>query len=128
MLMEAFGEREKSLHILVNNAGTLVDAPVDEYPEEGWDQVMDLNLKAPFFMTQKLLPLLRTASTHERPATVINIGSVGALKVRSEEHTSELQSLMRISYAVFCLKKKKTTYTIQRSYTVDKTTRDPTTT
>src|SRR3546814_10281480 len=31
----------------------------------------------------------------------------GALRVRSEEHTSELQSLMRISYAVFCLKKKK---------------------
>src|SRR3546814_2636971 len=30
-------------------------------------------------------------------------------EVRSEEHTSELQSLMRISYAVFCLKKKKTT-------------------
>src|SRR3546814_6983435 len=33
---------------------------------------------------------------------------------KSEEHTSELQSLMRISYAVFCLKKKKTTYRIQR--------------
>src|SRR3546814_4963876 len=32
---------------------------------------------------------------------------------RSEEHTSELQSLMRISYAVFCLKKKKTTTNIQ---------------
>src|SRR3546814_13223091 len=31
-------------------------------------------------------------------------------RARSEEHTSELQSLMRISYAVFCLKKKKTTY------------------
>src|SRR3546814_1918769 len=31
---------------------------------------------------------------------------------RSEEHTSELQSLMRISYAVFCLKKKTTTYTM----------------
>src|SRR3546814_10445172 len=31
-----------------------------------------------------------------------------ALSIRSEEHTSELQSLMRISYAVFCLKKKKT--------------------
>src|SRR3546814_9114090 len=30
-------------------------------------------------------------------------------RIRSEEHTSELQSLMRISYAVFCLKKKKTT-------------------
>src|SRR3546814_6333665 len=36
----------------------------------------------------------------------------GLLGVRSEEHTSELQSLMRISYAVFCLKKKKTTHTI----------------
>src|SRR3546814_7318123 len=33
--------------------------------------------------------------------------SSAALQVRSEEHTSELQSLMRISYAVFCLKKKK---------------------
>src|SRR3546814_8171505 len=31
-------------------------------------------------------------------------------EIRSEEHTSELQSLMRISYAVFCLKKKKTQY------------------
>src|SRR3546814_6080526 len=37
-----------------------------------------------------------------------NIGGGSALDVRSEEHTSELQSLMRISYAVFCLKKKKT--------------------
>src|SRR3546814_4298775 len=36
---------------------------------------------------------------------------------RSEEHTSELQSLMRISYAVFCLKKKKTTATHNKSYT-----------
>src|SRR3546814_8338784 len=35
---------------------------------------------------------------------------LGECAVRSEEHTSELQSLMRISYAVFCLKKKKKTY------------------
>src|SRR3546814_6923366 len=35
---------------------------------------------------------------------------------RSEEHTSELQSLMRISYAVFCLKKKKTKYNIHNNY------------
>src|SRR3546814_8048366 len=38
-------------------------------------------------------------------------GSLFAELLRSEEHTSELQSLMRISYAVFCLKQKKTTYT-----------------
>src|SRR3546814_1375842 len=37
-------------------------------------------------------------------------------RLRSEEHTSELQSLMRISYAVFCLKKKKNNYTIQNHY------------
>src|SRR3546814_7710228 len=36
-------------------------------------------------------------------------GAAGEHDVRSEEHTSELQSLMRSSYAVFCLKKKKTT-------------------
>src|SRR3546814_8939493 len=36
---------------------------------------------------------------------------------RSEEHTSELQSLMRISYAVFCLKKKNTTHNTQKSLT-----------
>src|SRR3546814_8278662 len=43
------------------------------------------------------------------PAIMIGIGEKGyaTLKVRSEEHTSELQSLMRNSYAVFCLKKKK---------------------
>src|SRR3546814_7147572 len=36
------------------------------------------------------------------------VGKITAIQQRSEEHTSELQSLMRISYAVFCLKKKKT--------------------
>src|SRR3546814_9979080 len=43
------------------------------------------------------------ASARSRPA----LGEGGRGVVRSEEHTSELQSLMRISYAVFCLKKKK---------------------
>src|SRR3546814_3071922 len=41
-------------------------------------------------------------------------------QVRSEEHTSELQSLMRISYAVFCLKKKKKNTNIQHTYTENK--------
>src|SRR3546814_6407018 len=43
--------------------------------------------------------------------------------VRSEEHTSELQSLMRISYAVFCLKKKKMEVTISRLLVATLTTR-----
>src|SRR3546814_2110761 len=56
--------------------------------------------------------------------------SQGWTKGRSEEHTSELQSLMRISYAVFCLKKKKThtRYTDQQAKISDKlTTRQQTT-
>src|SRR3546814_5827721 len=42
-----------------------------------------------------------------------------AAAVRSEEHTSELQSLMRISYAVFCLKKKKLKHTIKTHKTIN---------
>src|SRR3546814_10274682 len=45
-----------------------------------------------------------------RPAIGYMHLAIGELAARSEEHTSELQSLMRISYAVFCLKKKKPEY------------------
>src|SRR3546814_3990866 len=49
----------------------------------------------------------------------VSVSTAQPRKVRSEEHTSELQSLMRISYAVFCLKKKKnnTTYKLRNSRT-----------
>src|SRR3546814_2325163 len=49
----------------------------------------------------------RDCSTGEQKALLISIVLAHAWELRSEEHTSELQSLMRISYAVFCLKKKK---------------------
>src|SRR3546814_3759541 len=50
------------------------------------------------------------------------VDTIGPLRVRSEEHTSELQSLMRISYAVFCLKKKtQHTYIPTLSYINNKT-------
>ncbi|WP_404477267.1 SDR family oxidoreductase [Novosphingobium sp. BL-52-GroH] len=85
-LVADISARESALHVLVNNAGTMADAPIDETGEEAWDQVIDLNLKAPFFVLQKFLPLLRAGGTAERPATVINIGSVGALKVGPKEN------------------------------------------
>lgn len=72
-------ERESSLHILVNNAGTSWGAPLEEFPETGWDKVMDLNVKSMFYLTQQLLPLLRTARRDDDPARVINIGSVNGL-------------------------------------------------
>lgn len=78
--------RENALHMLVNNAGTMADAPIDGYGEDDWDQVIDLNLKAPFFILQKFLPLMRAGATAERPASLINIGSVGALKVGPKEN------------------------------------------
>jgi NAD(P)-dependent dehydrogenase (short-subunit alcohol dehydrogenase family) len=105
-LAAAIGERENMLHILVNNAGTLVDAPVDDYPESGWDDVLDLNLKAPFFMMQKLLPLLRAAATHERPANIINIGSVGALKVGPREVYAYAAAKAAVHYLAKSLAKR----------------------
>src|SRR3546814_10119482 len=54
---------------------------------------------------------LAAAPRREQGIEVDRIGDRAELAVRSEEHTSELQSLMRISYAVFCLKKKTNNYT-----------------
>lgn len=72
-------EREETLHILFNNAGASWGAPIDEFPEGGWDKVMDLNVKSIFFLTQALLPALRAAGSQDDPARVVNIGSVNGL-------------------------------------------------
>ena len=79
-LAKRLAEREEKLDILVNNAGVAWGAPIDEFPEIGFDKVMDTNVKAVFFMTQKLLPLLRAAGAAGAPARVINIGSIDGLK------------------------------------------------
>src|SRR3546814_4821779 len=52
-------------------------------------------------------PVRADLADHQRAGLRIELPPVSAVPRRSEEHTSELQSLMRISYAVFCLKKKK---------------------
>lgn len=80
-LSEAMAERGDTLDILVNNAGATWGEALDDFPESGWDKVMALNLKAPFFLTQSLLPLLRNAASHADPARVINIGSIDGLHV-----------------------------------------------
>jgi 2-deoxy-D-gluconate 3-dehydrogenase len=73
-------KRENKLDILVNNAGVSWGAPLGEFPEVGWDKVMDTNVKGVFFLTQRLLPLLEAAGTAEEPARVINIGSIDGIK------------------------------------------------
>src|SRR3546814_3445522 len=65
----------------------------------------------------QLLDCHRTAQTYSEisyRAYHITLPRAAVYRARSEEHTSELQSLMRISYAVFCLKKKKTTNALTR--------------
>ena len=79
-LAAAVAERETQLDVLVNNAGASWGAPIDEFPEVGWDKVMDTNVKGVFFLTQKLLPLLEAGATAEDPARVINIGSVDGIR------------------------------------------------
>jgi NAD(P)-dependent dehydrogenase (short-subunit alcohol dehydrogenase family) len=71
--------REPKLHVLVNNAGAAWAEPLGSFTERGWDRVLDLNLKALFFLTQALLEELAAAGTHEDPARVINIGSIDGL-------------------------------------------------
>src|SRR3546814_6098571 len=91
-----------------------VSAPMQPVPDRMADAVLDL----PTFAQQAMLyrlngdrnplhidPAIAKESGFDRPV-------LHGLSTRSEEHTSELQSLMHISYAVFCLKKKNTLKTI----------------
>jgi NAD(P)-dependent dehydrogenase (short-subunit alcohol dehydrogenase family) len=84
-LVAAYGAREGKLDILVNNAGAAWGESFDTFPEKGWDKVVDLNLKAPFFLTQALHAALKAAASAERPAKVINIASVDGLSVNPQE-------------------------------------------
>ena len=80
-LVGAIKEREEKLDILVNNAGATWGAPIEEFPESGWDKIMTINLKSPFFLTRALLPLLEASAAAEDPARIIMVGSVDGLNV-----------------------------------------------
>lgn len=84
-LAAKIAEREEKLDILVNNAGAAWGAPFDEFPESGWDKVMNVNVKSPFFLTQALHGLLKKAASFERPAKVINITSIDGIRLNPWE-------------------------------------------
>jgi len=85
-LMRRVAGHTGSVHVLVNNAGSVNVQPIEEYSEEGWDKTVDINLKSPFFVTQQFLPMLRKDAQAERPASVINIASVGGMIVGAREN------------------------------------------
>ena len=73
--------REPKLHILVNTAGATWGAPLAEFPGSAFDKVLNLNVKAPFMLTQACLPMIEAAASPEDPARIINIGSIDGIHV-----------------------------------------------
>jgi NAD(P)-dependent dehydrogenase (short-subunit alcohol dehydrogenase family) len=97
-LAAALAAREPRLDILVNNAGAAWGAPFEEFPEAGWDKVMDLNVKSPFFLTQALYPLLKAAASPAQPAKVINITSIDGIRLNPWETYSYHASKSSLIY------------------------------
>ena len=97
-LAEAYATKEGKLDILVNNAGAAWGVAFEEFPEQGWDKVMDLNVKSPFFLTQALHPALKAAASHERPAKVINITSIDGQRLNPWETYSYHASKSALIY------------------------------
>jgi NAD(P)-dependent dehydrogenase (short-subunit alcohol dehydrogenase family) len=90
LVLVTFGPDQ--LHILVNNAGAMWREPLETFPVEAWDTVVDLNLKSPFWLVQALLPALRRAGTADDPARIINIGSIAAIHVAQSPNYSYASS------------------------------------
>ena len=76
---EKLSDQVGHLDILINNSGASWGAPLEDYPEKGWDKVMDLNVKAVFFLTKSLLPLLKKQASQENPSRIVMISSVAAV-------------------------------------------------
>lgn len=84
-LADEMAKREDKLDILINNAGAAWGQDYLEFTEAGWDRTMDLNVKTPFFLTQKLHNLLVAAASKEKPAKVINVSSIDGLRINPWE-------------------------------------------
>jgi NAD(P)-dependent dehydrogenase (short-subunit alcohol dehydrogenase family) len=77
--------KEDKLNILVNNAGAAWGASFDDFPENGWDKVMDTNVKSVFFLTQKLADILEKSASNADPSRIINIGSIDGIGIPRAE-------------------------------------------
>jgi 2-deoxy-D-gluconate 3-dehydrogenase len=84
-LERIYGKSETSLDILVNNAGAAWGAEFAEFPESGWDKVMNLNVKSPFFLTQTFHARMKAAATKQKPGKVIMIASIDGIRINPWE-------------------------------------------
>jgi len=87
-LVSRLNTDEDSLDVLINNAGANWGAPFGEYPESGYDKVMDLNVKSIFFLSKELLPLLMKSASLETPARIINVGSIDGIRVSTMDNSA----------------------------------------
>ena len=83
-LAEELRKRTDRLDILVNNAGVNWGAPFETFEWKGWDRVLSVNVMGLFSLTRDLMPLLVKSGSEDRPATIINIGSVMGTITQSE--------------------------------------------
>jgi NAD(P)-dependent dehydrogenase (short-subunit alcohol dehydrogenase family) len=86
-LATTLAQREKALHVLINNSGATWGEPYDTYPDAAWTKLLTLNLQRVFTLTQALTPLLEAAGAASKqgdvvldPGRVIHIGSIDALR------------------------------------------------
>ncbi len=84
-LAEEMKNREDKLDILINNAGAAWGQPYLEFNEAGWHRTMDLNVKTPFFLTQKLHDLLVAGGAGDHPAKVIHVSSIDGQRINPWE-------------------------------------------
>ena len=84
-LVRHIEKNEEKLNILINNAGAAWGAPFDTFPENGWDKVMDTNVKAVFFLIQKLIKMLENSGDNSDPSRIINVGSIDGIGIPRAE-------------------------------------------
>ncbi|MFY9766184.1 MAG: SDR family oxidoreductase, partial [Mycobacterium sp.] len=72
-------DREDAIHALFNNAGAAWGARFGQFPESGFDKVLNVNVKGVFLLTRALVPMLTAGATDDDPARVINTGSIDGI-------------------------------------------------
>ena len=83
-LAEQVRSRTDRLDILVNNAGVNWGAPFETFEWKGWERVLSVNVAGLFTLTRDLMPMLLKSGDADRPAAVVNIGSVMGSITQSE--------------------------------------------